>query len=199
MFHVKPKFWPRFFSKILITILIAVLSVSCYSQKEKDFAIGLGSELSFGGGYNNLAASVRLSYNLLDRVRVVPAYSLFLKKGKQNMNSISFDFNYLLPNVSPKIFSTYDKGVIVIYPIAGFYIINYSNLEKNCEACSAGFSNPGASSQINFGFNIGAGGEYKLPVTSKLFSKTSFFFEMKGIIIEKYSRPLFSLGLLYKI
>ena len=199
MFHVKLQFWPTFFSKVLITILIAVLSQFCYSQKEKDFAIGLGSESSFGRGYNNAAVSVRLSYNFLNRIRVIPTYSLYLKKGTKKMNSISFDFNYLLPDISSKIFPAYSKDIKFLYPIIGFYIVDYSNSDRKCLACLTGFNDTGASSFSSFGFNLGAGVEYKLSAISKLLDKASLFFEMKYIIIEKYSRPLFSSGLFYNI
>jgi len=199
MFHVKPKFPSKSLMKISITFTLVMISQVLYSQKEKDFSIGLSSDLSFGGEFNNFATSIRISYNILDRIRVVPTYSYYLKKENQKMSSLSFDFNYLLPNISTKIFPKSNEETIIIYPIAGFFILNYFNPPIVCKACNTEMNNMSSNYESKFGFNFGVGAEYKIPSTTKFLKKSSLFFESKYITIENIYRPLFSCGLFYKL
>ena len=199
MFHVKPKI--RLYNqqcRIIILLIIISFSNHCFSQKEKDFTIGLGNDVRFGRDCNNFATSIRISYNILDKVRIVPAYSHYLKKGSKKMSSFSFDFNYLLTSYSSKIFSRIEKQTFILYPIVGFYIIEYYNPRKVCKACTSVISSD-TNYQSNFGFNIGTGIEYKLPGNSKFCSNTSLFFEFKYGLVENFSRPFIALGLFYNL
>ena len=200
MFHVKQGFCKSLLMKISLSLLLTIISQTIYSQKEKEFKIGLGSDLCLGSEYNNFATSARITYNILDRFRVVPAYAVYLKKEKKNMNTISFDFNYLIPNVSKKAFPKSSEEIFFIYPTVGFFILNYSNSENiRCDECSTMPSYNGKNFDSNFGFNFGAGAEWKLPSSSKFLKKSSLFLEMKYVTVEKYTRLLFSSGLLYKL
>ena len=186
--------------KNLLLLLLAIISQTIYSQKEKEFKVGLGTDLCLGGEYNNLATSIRITYNILDRLRVVPAFAIYLKKEEKNMNTISFDFSYLIPNASKKVFPKSSEEIFFIYPTVGFFILNYSNSEViMCEECSTMQTYNGKNYDSNFGFNFGAGAEWKLPSSSKFLKKSSLFFEMKYVTVEKYTRLLFSSGLLYKL
>ena len=199
MFHVKLEFLKKQLKKITVTLMLTIVSQFMYSQKEKDFSIGLGSDLSFGGGYNNFATSIKVTYNILDKIRIVPAYSYYIKKEMQNMYTISFDFNYLPQNISTKIFPKLKEGILVIYPIAGFFIINYSKKWNVCNTCSIEMNNPGSSYDSKFGFDFGVGAEYKIPSKVIFLKKSRVFFETKYITIEKFYRPLISCGLFYKL
>ena len=199
MFHVKPRFLTNLLIKIFMTLMLSIISQVIYSQKEKDFSVGLGSDLSFGGGYNNFGSSIRISYNILDRIRVIPTYSYYIKKERQKMYSISFDFNYIFPNISTKIFPKLKEEIFIIYPIASFFILNYSNPPIICKSCSIEMNNPGSSYDSKFGFNFGVGAEYKIPSKAKFLKKSSLFFETKYITVENFYRPLISSGLSYKL
>ena len=199
MFHVKPQILQRYIMKISLSIFLTIISHTLYAQKEKEFKIGLGSDLCLGGDYNNLATSLRISYNVLDRIRVIPSYAFYLKKEKKKMNTLSFEFNYLIPNISKKVFPNSTEEIFFIYPVLGFFILNYSNSEKRCEACVIEQNNSGTNYDSNFGFNFGAGTEWKLPSSTKFLKHSSLFLEMKYVTVENYTRLLFSSGLLYKL
>ena len=196
MFHVKPRYQTNLLKKIHITLMLTLIFQVTYSQKEKDFSVGLGSDLSFGGGYNNFGSSIRISYNILDRIRVVPTYSYYIKKERQKMYSISFDFNYIFPNISTKIFPKLKEEIFIIYPIASFFILNYSNPPIICKSCSIEMNNPGSSYDSKFGFNFGVGAEYKIPTLLPVWRDMSVNFEMKYQTLDGYSRPLVSFGLI---
>ena len=199
MFHVERKIMTNIFTKILITLLIAIIAQFCNSQKTKDFSIGIGSDISTENDYNNLAASIRMSYFILDRVRVVPSFSIFLNKEKERMNTFSLDINYLIQNeIVSRINPIVEKDRFFIYPIAGFYLIRYDNGIIKCRECSSEQFLITKSFQSFFGFDFGLGAEFKFAAkTSKFFKKTSLFWELKYIDIGKLSRPIFSSGLFY--
>ena len=199
MFHVKPHFLKRLLIKFSITIFLAIISQGIVAQKEKDFKVGIGSDLALGGNYNNHAASIKISYNILDRIRIVPAYAIYLNEGKKKMNTISFDVNYLIPNFSKKIFPKSIEEIFFIYPVAGFFILNNSNSTRICIDCISEHNLNSANYESNFGFDFGIGSEYKLPSSSKFLKRSSLFFEVKYIAIERFNRILFTSGLLYKL
>ena len=187
------------FTKIILILLIAIITQFSHSTKIKDFAVGIGTDISTENDYNNLAASIRMSYFILNRVRVVPSFSIFLNKEKKRMNVFSLDINYFIPNImisqiNPKI----DNDRFFIYPIAGFYLIRYDNRIIKCEECNREHFLNTTSFQNFFGFDFGVGAEFKFaPKTSRFFKKTSLFWELKYIDIGKLSRPIFSSGIFY--
>ena len=185
------------FKKIILVFIISLFSFSCFCQSEGDISLGINLDYGFGANFNNHAATLRFNYNFLEKVRVAPSFSYFLNKESMDMKAFSLNFHYLFPNLISKYIPAAKKHSILFYPIAGFFISSSSKLKKECYACTSDDFDPASNYVYNFGFDFGVGVEYRLPTLLPLLRNMSMNFETQYIIVDSYSRPLVSFGLLY--
>ena len=186
-----------FLKKIFLAFIITFSSFPCFCQREGDISLGLSLDYGFGAEFNNRASTLRFNYNILEKLRVVPSFSYFLNKENIKMRAFSLNFHYLFPELVSKYIPVAKRNGILLYSIAGFFISGLSGSKDGCSTCaSEGFSS--ASSYFyNFGFDFGIGVEYKLPILLPLLRDMSVNFETQYMIVDKYSRPVVSFGLLY--
>ena len=197
MFHVKPKM------KTILKIVIIELTFSLFfaqnvePQKAGRFSIGTSLDYGTGKDFNNYATTLQINYNLIERVRIAPSFSYFITKDDMKMSALAFNFHYLFPKLAEKIFPILKNQEILFYPIAGFYISNFSGEKKFCQACAADGMGIGSKFKTNFGFDFGVGVEQEIPTLLPILREMSINLEMKYQLLDNYRRPLFSFGVLY--
>ena len=179
----------------LVVLFIFVNNVM--SQNAGRFSVG--SSLDYGAGkkFNNFAGAIQVNYNLVERVRIAPAFSYFLNKENRKMSAIALNVHYIFPKLAENLFPIFKGQEIYFYPLAGFYISNYSGKNKICNACIADNTGNGPKFRTNFGFDFGAGVEHKMPTILPLLKDMSLNFEIRYQLLDNYRRPLVSFGLLY--
>ena len=191
------KFQQPLIKRLVIAFIIYLSSFSSlYSQNEQQVSVGTNLDYGFGKDFNNFAASLNINYTILQKVRISPVFSLFLKKDNRKMRTFDMNFNYLLPNLAEKIMPILRENGIVFYPIAGFIISGISDYKITCYTCSENNSTFYTGFIYSFGFNFGAGIEYELPTILPLFRNMKVNFEAKYQTFDNYSRPLISFGLI---
>ena len=170
---------------------------SVMSQNTGRFSIGSSLDYGAGKNFNNFAGAVQINYNLAERVRLSPSFSYFLNKEKMKMSAIALNVHYLFPKSAENIFPILKGQEILLYPLAGFYISNFSGKRKICNACTADEVENEPRFRTNFGFDFGAGIEYEIPTLLPLLRDMSLNFEIRYQLLDNYRRPLVSFGLLY--
>ena len=199
MFHVKPYIMIQYARKCTIAFIISFFSFYCFSQKAGDMSVGLSLDYSFGKNFNNYASTLRFNYNLFERIRISPAFSSYLKKEDVKMKAFSLNVHYLLPQGLWKDIPQIENQEIKLYPITGIYVSNISATKKYCANCSAYSKPPKYSYALNFGFNFGAGIEYKLPTLQPFLRNTSLGFEVQYHVLDGYERPSLLFGFIYNL
>lgn len=185
------------FRKNALILLLSFFSVYCFSQKEGDIALGLSIDVAIDKDYNNFASASHFRYNMFDQFRVAPSFSYYLNKHDMKMGTFALNFHYLFPELIPTMFSAMKEHQICVYPIAGIFISRISGERTVCSSCSSSDEGYRVTSINNFGFDFGAGVDYKLPTSIPFFKQSTLFFEMQYQLVGDYSRPAFTLGLLY--
>ena len=185
--------------KILFIGLVVALIFVNNTMSQNVGRFSAGSSLDYGAGeeFNNFAGTIQINYNLAERVRIVPSFSYFLNKEQMKMSAIALNIHYLFPKLAEHFFSSLKNQEIYIYPLAGFYISNFSGQNKVCYVCTDEEKEPEIKFRTHFGFNFGIGVEYEIPTLLPLLRDMSLNFEFKYQLLDDYRRPLVSLGLLY--
>ena len=198
MFHVKLIFMKQKNKRIFISLFFYLCCFNSYSQKEGEVALGLSSNYGFGSDFNNYASNFRIDYNLFERFRISPSFTYYFKKSNMKMIDFSINFHYLFPELLSNYFMVLKNNDICFYPITGFLISNFTNSKNKCNSCFDEENNKSIKYLFNFGFDIGAGVEYKLPTLLPTLRKMYLNFEMKYQLTDNYSRPALAFGALYK-
>ena len=199
MFHVKPNYMKaKKNERLFMPLIFCLCCFNCYSQKEGEVALGLSLNYGFGREFNNCASNIRIDYNFFERFRISPSFSYYFNKNNMKMNDFSINFHYLFPDFLSNSFQIFENHDICFYPIAGFFISNFLHANKNCTSCFVDEYDPQIKYLFNFGFDFGAGVEYKLPTLLPLLRNMYVNFEMKCQMTDNYSRPTLSFGALYK-
>lgn len=157
--------------KLAILIIALVASVSCYAQKEGDFAIGGGFGiapcLEKGAGLTNFGLGARVQYNIIDPVRIEGVMNYWFKSKGVGVFDIIFNAHYIIPVASK----------VKLYPLAG---LGYGHLS-------------GGGGANKFTFNVGLGSEFD--ITSRL----SAFLELKYQYMSHFSRLPIQVGVVYRL
>ena len=198
MFHVKPHFMKFNFKRFFFaSILFLSSSINSFSQKEGDISLGLSLDYGFGKDFNNYASGLRVEYNLFERFRIAPQFTYYLNKEDMKMVSFSFNFHYLFPELLSNYFPALKNQGVCFYPVAGFLISNFSHRVNGCSGCSANGQDADMKYLYNFGFDFGAGIEYEIPTLLPILRDMVVNFEVQYQLMDNYTRPLVSFGLLY--
>ena len=184
--------------RLLLILFLYLCCFNCFSQKEGEVALGLSLNYGFGREFNNYASNIRIDYNLFERFRISPSFSYYFNKNNMSMNDISINFHYLFPDLLSNYFQVLKNHDICFYPIVGFLISNFSHSNKNCASCFVDEHEPKIKYLFNFGFDFGAGVEYKLPTSLLLLRNMYVNYEVQYQMTDNYSRPALSFGALYK-
>ena len=198
MFHVKTQMKKVFFRKHILVLFLSFYSYNCFSQKAGDFSIGVSCDYGFGV-INNYASTLRANYNLLDKLRISPSYSYYIVRDDTKMQSFSLNLHYICTEMLYNVLPIIKESDINIYPVAGIVVSNRSHPKNRCNSCSVSAGPIGGYSYaLNFGLDIGAGVEYKLPTLQPILRDASLCFEVQYHILDGYERTLFAFGINYK-
>ena len=197
MFHVKPDFQLNIQGRLFLALIFSFITSFCFSQKESKVSAGISLDYSLMNDYNNYASTVHLNYHLYDKVRIAPSFSYYFDKGAMKMRAFSFNFHYLMPELATKISPVFKNQGICLYPLAGFFISSFSGPVRGCNSCVIMSAVSETNYTHNFGFDFGVGAEYELPTMLPLLRNMHMMFEVKYFIVDDYSRPSFTFGLLY--
>ena len=141
--------------KSLLIVAFAIVSIGAFSQLGGIFSSGLVKG-AYQTEMKRFGIGAELRYDLPSNFRLAPDVMFFFPKDHNTGLDINVNAQYLL-NIADERFS--------LYPLAG---INMSNNRFSYEGYS--------SSNTDFGFNLGIGGEYNLDSKSFLSAEFRYTF-----------------------
>jgi Opacity protein and related surface antigens len=154
--------------KTVCVMLFALMATGLMAQGKGETAAGGQIVIGSGDSYTNYGIGVKYQYNVVDRVRLEPSFTYFLKKDYASMWDLTANVHYLFPI----------QEQITVYPLAGLGIL--------------GVNPEFGDSDSEFGFNLGGGVDYGL--TDKLFLNA----ELKYKMYDNWDRLNISVGVGYK-
>lgn len=154
--------------KAVCVMVFALMAAGLMAQEKGEIAVGGNLVLGSGDSYTNYGIGAKFQYNVINRLRLEPSFTYFLKKDNLSMWDLSVNAHYLFP-VAEK---------IAVYPLAGLSIL--------------GLNPEYGDSDTEIGLNLGGGADYQL--TDKLFLNL----ELKYKIHDNWDRFLVSVGVGYK-
>ena len=157
-------------------ILVLALSTNLMNaQTDKgDMAAGLNLGVGFGDGFTNIGIGAKYQWTVINKLRLEPSFNYFLKKDYTSMWDMSVNAHYLFPL----------GGKFILYPLAGLGV-------QGVKFSYSAFGYSASTSDTQFAFNIGAGGEY--PITDAI----SMNLEFKYKIASGWNRAQLMLGAVY--
>ncbi len=166
--------------KLICVAFFTITATTVMAQQKGEMAAGINLAYGTGDSYSNFGIGAKFQWNVIDKLRLEPSFTYFLKKDYVSMWDLGVNVHYLFP-ISDK---------LVLYPLAGVGVLGskYSATADLGEWGTYG----GSSSDSEFGFNLGAGADLKL--TDKLFLNV----ELKYKIGDVWNRFIASAGIGYK-
>jgi len=200
MFHVKPYFMKLFIIKILLSSIFFLFSLSCVAQDDGKISLGFSLDYGFGEDFNNKASALRFNYNLFENSRISPSFAYYLNKNSKRMISFELNYHYMFSDkLNAKIMPSMINQGIRFYTISGILISSISEINTKCSSCNTNEYYLASGYIYNFGFDFGIGVEYEIPTFLPLLRDIDVNFEIKYQIMDNYSRPLLSFGILYNL
>lgn len=155
--------------RILMMAMVAMSTVFAFGQSKGDVAIGGNLLYGAKSNYTNFGIGAKMQWSVTDNIRIEPGANYFFKKDYVSMYDVNINAHYLFPVA--------DR--FKLYPLAGIVFV--------------GVKLDGFDTDTNMGFNLGGGAEYAL--TERL----SMNFEAKYQLVDNWNRPVFSIGLAYRL
>lgn len=167
----------------ILLLMVAVLCITVASAQEKgETAVGAQVVYGSGDGLSNIGIGAKFQWNVINRLRLEPSFTYFLKKDNINMWNAGVNVHYLLPVAD----------AITLYPVAGAGIWGIKVSVPEMDLGEYGNYGGGSASNSEFGFNIGAGADFNLS------EKFVINAELKYKVGGDWSRLLISAGVAYK-
>ena len=94
----------------ILLLMVAVLCITVASAQEKgETAVGAQVVYGSGDGLSNIGIGAKFQWNVINRLRLEPSFTYFLKKDNINMWNAGVNVHYLFPVAD----------AITLYPVAG--------------------------------------------------------------------------------
>lgn len=168
--------------KRFLFLIAAVFCATAASAQDKgDMAVGAQVVYGTGDGFSNIGVGAKFQWNVINRLRLEPSFTYFLKKDLISMWDISANVHYQFPV----------GNVVSLYPLAGLSVMGIKADIPEVDLGEYG-SYGGSASDTEFGFNIGAGADFNL---SKKFALNV---EAKYKIGGHWSRFMIGAGVAYR-
>ena len=120
-----------------------MMAVTMNAQSEKGaMAVGGNFNIGLDNNYTNFGIGAKYSYNFIDHLRGEASFDYFFKKDFISQWDINLNLHYVFDIANNK---------MGLYPLAGLTI-----LSNHVDVWGATATN------TNFGFNLGAGWEYRI-------------------------------------
>ncbi len=162
------------------------LALPTKAQEKGDMAAGVHFALGTGDGFTNYGIGAKFQWNAIDKLRLEPSFTYFLKKDYLSMWDISANVHYQ--------FVLTDR--VALYPLAGLSVMGVKASVDVPEIDMGELGSYGgesvSASETKFGCNIGAGVDFNLS------EKLALNVEAKYKINGNWNRFIASVGLAYK-
>ncbi len=169
--------------KAMFTLVMVLVACSVGAQEKGDMAAGLNLAYGTKSGFSNFGIGAKYQYSFTDNFRIEPSATYFLKKDYVSMWDINANVHYLF-HVGEN---------FVIYPLAGLTFVGWkADFGDLLGELEEEYGVNASQSVTKFGANLGAGAQYWLTRSFGL------NLEVKYQIVSDISRPVFSLGAVFK-
>lgn len=161
---------------LLIVAATVCLAATASAQEKGDMAAGVHFAYGTGDGFSNMGIGAKFQWNVIDKLRLEPSFTYFLKKDYLSMWDISANVHYQFVL----------SDVVNLYPLAGLSVMGVK-----ASVDTGGYGTVSAS-DTEFGFNLGAGADFNLS------ERLALNVEAKYKIGGNWSRFIASVGIGYK-
>lgn len=170
--------------KKLLSIIVAILcmTVTVQAQNKGDMAAGVHFAFGTGDGFTNMGMGAKFQYNVIDKLRLEPSFTYFLKKDNLSMWDISANVHYQFVL----------SDVVNLYPLAGLSVMGVKVSVPSVDLGEYGSYEGGSASDTEFGFNIGGGADFKVS------DKITVNAELKYKIGGNWNRFIIGAGVAYR-
>lgn len=131
---------------LLIVAATVCLAATASAQEKGDMAAGVHFAYGTGDGFSNMGIGAKFQWNVIDKLRLEPSFTYFLKKDYISMWDINANVHYQFVL----------GDVVNLYPLAGLSVMGVKASVDLGEYGSA------SASDTEFGFNLGAGADFNL-------------------------------------
>lgn len=167
---------------LLIAAAVLCMTATAQAQEKGDMAAGVQFALGTGDGLTNMGVGAKFQWNVINKLRLEPSFTYFFKKDYLSMWDISANVHYqfVLGNV------------VNLYPLAGLSVMGVKASIPSIDLGEYGSYEGGSVSDTEFGFNIGAGADFK--VSEKIIVNAELKYKIGG----SWSRFIASAGVAYR-
>lgn len=134
--------------RILILSLLTLASILGMSAQGSKSAV---LKMGYQSDYERFGIGLEGRYEFLHNIRLAPEVTFFIPNHKTIGLDINFNAQYTVKNVVDN---------LILYPFAGLNMSNNHYSGQKFEMGGVEYNT--SSSYTNFGFNLGAGAEYRL-------------------------------------
>lgn len=160
---------------LIVAAIVCMTATTAQAQEKGDMAAGVHFAYGTGDGFSNMGIGAKFQWNVIDKLRLEPSFTYFLKKDYISMWDISINAHYQFVL----------SDVVTLYPAAGLSVMGVK------ASYDWGYGSASASDS-EFGFNIGAGADFNLS------EKLALNVELKYKVGGTWNRFIPSVGLAYK-
>lgn len=170
--------------KFLMIAVMMLASTSMFAEQGETW-VGAGANYALHKDYKNFGVGARLQWEFIDNFRAEPFFNYYFKKNYVSMWEAGANVQYLI-NLGQKGFN--------IYPTAGVGVLGAKASTPAMTASNGSVTvhvDESSVSDEHIDFNFGAGIEYPISETIKIFG------EAKYRVCDDYNCPVISAGVAF--
>lgn len=170
--------------KKLLIIIVAILcmTVTVQAQEKGDMAAGVHFALGTGDSFTNMGVGAKFQWNVINKLRLEPSFTYFFKKDYLSMWDISANVHYQFVL----------SDIVNLYPLAGLSVMGVKASIPTFDLGEYGSYGGSSASDTEFGFNIGAGADFK--VSEKIIVNAELKYKIGG----NWNRFIIGAGVAYR-
>lgn len=162
---------------LIVSICLCMTVTTVQAQEKGDMAAGVHFALGTGDSFTNYGIGAKFQWHVIDKLRLEPSFTYFLKKDHINMWDISANVHYQFVMTKR----------LNLYPLAG---LSMMGVKASYDLGS--YYGTASASDTEFGLNLGGGMDFVLS------EKLNLNVEAKYKIGGNWNRFIASVGLGYK-